>query len=527
MAFFDFHMHTTLKSFFSVGDKKLNPWEKIPEKHIPLKLCADLAKYLLQSQGDLRQLSDVGCNLFGFAFFFPDTAMVDNRSVRWLAKKMPDEFDKNLYDDIVNKKLSPYPTILKEVKEVLFNPSRFGVHDVEVLRLSHPNNYVPDNKKLFVFFVVEGCHTLSNTQETSEFNVDEMISNLDDLRSQFPVFSVNLTHIENSKICNQAFGMQFENDKRFRPFQKGIGADGWKMIRHCYENKIIADVKHMSMGARRELYAQWFDPASAIQNIKQPLICTHAGFTGISWTEIPDYIYKVEKSAGNTSVYISMAKPYKPFTGLCPSFNASSINLYNEDIENIILSGGIIGLNLDKRILGYQQPGTPMIELSDDLFPFEEEYVSVQELNLFYSKTDVNRISSKIDDAFSITWQRVEEGSETATEIRYHLLHFVMHVVHFCKVIQLSTKGIDVNKALTQICIGSDFDGLINPIWCCLTVEEIGNLKASFKKEFIPLANDLEVKLPAGFDIDSFTENLFFNNGSNFIFSRLELFSQQ
>ena len=188
-----------------------------------------------------------------------------------------------------------------------------------------------------------------------------------------------------------------------------------------------------------------------------------------------------------------------------------------------MLSGGIVGLNLDRRILSYRKPGSPTIEMPDSDFPFDEEYISEKELYLFYNAGNKDRVSSKLNEEHCITWERVEEGSTTATEKEYHLLHFLMHVAHFIKVAATSLRGIDVNKALTQICIGSDFDGLIHPIWCCLNTEELHILQSEFEKRFVKFANDINTPLPPGFDIKKFSQQLFFENGSNFIFGRLPL----
>ena len=83
----------------------------------------------------------------------------------------------------------------------------------------------------------------------------------------------------------------------------------------------------------------------------------------------------------------------------------------------------------------------------------------------------------------------------------------------------------DINKALTQICIGSDFDGLINPVGCCMKATEYNSLKNDFKDTFMSYAkaNKEAVTLPEGFNIEKFTEQLFFENGKNFITSRLQL----
>ena len=85
----------------------------------------------------------------------------------------------------------------------------------------------------------------------------------------------------------------------------------------------------------------------------------------------------------------------------------------------------------------------------------------------------------------------------------------MQHVLHFIKIAQQTD---DINKALTQICIGSDFDGIINPVWCCPAVSGFDNFKKEFLKTFMSFAhaNKELVTLPADFDVNKFADQLFF-----------------
>ena len=119
--------------------------------------------------------------------------------------------------------------------------------------------------------------------------------------------------------------------------------------------------------------------------------------------------------------------------------------------------------------------------------------------------------------------QEILDGGEVNPQLaEYHLCHFMSHVLHFIRVVQ-NAGNYDIQQALTQICIGSDFDGLINPVRCCMTVMEINTLKNSFRDNFMFYVRENRelVTLPPGFDIDRFTEQLFFENGKNFILNRL------
>ncbi len=94
-----------------------------------------------------------------------------------------------------------------------------------------------------------------------------------------------ITHMEQSPLCNHAFGMQFLSNEGFRPTGFRLTDGGIAVVKHCYENKIMIDIKHLSLGSRQHLYQLRTTPD--FTGINQPIVCTHAGFTGISVTEIP------------------------------------------------------------------------------------------------------------------------------------------------------------------------------------------------------------------------------------------------
>src|SRR5215831_7242952 len=354
MPFFDFHLHPTLKCLFSDPPSKFSPWEKLDTRKIPflLKWCTEFP-YILQSQACLSQLAYNQCNLVCIALYAPERAMIYNDLILGEADgSLKPYLNKQKIQRMINSNLQPYRDIIADDLKTITDAQQFGVSDRKVVFLSKPEDYHPEDvKTVYAVCSVEGCHTFTSALRT--FNIAEIIRNLDDLRSKLPLISVNLTHLEQSAICNHAFGMLFINDEAFKPTGRMISPDGITILKHCYQNNILIDIKHMSLGARQHLYAARNAPD--IAPINQPIVCTHAGFTGISYADIPDYILDYRRS-GKGYTRIKNGKPSKYGSDTRPSFNASSINLYDDDIMQILQSGGIIGVSLDKRILGYQEP---------------------------------------------------------------------------------------------------------------------------------------------------------------------------
>jgi microsomal dipeptidase-like Zn-dependent dipeptidase len=311
--------------------------------------------------------------------------------------------------------------------------------------------------------------------------------------------------------------MQFLSNEGFRPKGFKLSNEGIRVLKHCYENKIMIDIKHMSLGSRQHLYE--LRHTDDFANINQPIVCTHAGFTGISVKEIPDYLFAVRKFPKKGYTVFWQGKPVKYGESPRPCFNASSINLYDEDIIEILRSGGMIGLSMDKRILGYQQ--FEMETNGRDDYPLETEYISNKEQNVFLGTGKVT-ISKAFAKEKVMEWDEIEEGGIVNPRVSdYHLRHFMAHIVHVIAVAQKN--NYDAATALNQLCIGSDYDGLINPIWTCETANGLEHFKSELEDNFVAFTEEAPVVLPDGFDVKAFAKRLFFENGRDFVLNRLDL----
>ncbi len=522
MPFFDFHIHPTLKSLFSENDpngqfKKHSPWTPLDRSKIPflLKCCTEFP-YILQSQGDLAQLAASDCNLVCVALYMPEKDMLTADLLQQSTKgPLGIYLQQHKIDALLNG--NPYQLLRSDDWPTLIDAEQFGITNKKVKPIRKRSDYDEnDLSTIHVVFSVEGCHTLSSLIQN--FDVDAIISNIDDLRSNVALLSINLTHMEQSPLCNMAYGMQFLSNEGFRPTGFKIEDEGIRVLKHCYENKILIDVKHLSLGSRQHLYDLRRSPEFV--DIKQPIVCTHAGFTGISVKEIPDYLFAVRDFSKKGYTVFWQGKPVKYGDSPRPSFNASSINLYDEDIMEILQSGGMIGLSMDKRILGYQEFERETNGRDD--FPLETEYISNKEKTLFLGTGKVT-----ISKAFSnpekvMNWDEIDEGGTVNPMMSdYHLKHFMAHVLH---VIVLAQKNnYDVMTALNQLCIGSDYDGLINPVWFCETANSLQHCKSEFEDNFVAFAKESKVKLPDNFDVKVFSQKLFFENGRDFVMNRLDV----
>jgi microsomal dipeptidase-like Zn-dependent dipeptidase len=517
MPFFDFHIHPTLKSLFSDRPQKLSPWEKLDTRMIPdmLRWCTEF-KYILQSQANLNQLWYNECRLICVALYAPEENLLNNDLIYGQADgKMKVYLNKAKLNKMIKGTIAPYDLLVKDDLQTLLNPQDFDITDKKIVPLFKSQDY--DETKadtIYVVFSVEGCHSLASTM-LSKISKDDVIRNLDDLTSKIPVLAINLVHMERSSLCNHAYGMQFLKHEQFKPVGMGLSSDGAKIAEHCYRKNIMIDVKHMSLMARLQLYNLRNSPSFA--GINQPLICTHAGFTGISMKRIPEFVYKMNNYPSKGYGVMYLGKPWLSCRGTRPSFNTSSINLFDEDIEAILKSGGMIGLSLDKRILGFADPEGHQLA-NQDTYPLEVEFFSMKERQYFQDK---EKFSIAFEKGNCIENLEVSEAGPVNPRLGdYHLRHFMAHIIHLIKVAEKA--GININQCLKQVCIGSDFDGIINPVWICDTTDELVYFKERFEKCFVLFSKDCKVALPNGFNIREFTEDLFYRNGKDFVMRRLD-----
>lgn len=512
MPFTDLHLHPTLKCLFSNAPGKLSPWDKIDIRKIPplVRWCSDF-QYILQSQSCLTQLINNDYTIVCIALYVPERALLENNLILGEADgSLKAYLNKTKIQAMIHSVLQPYRDLVFEDIDTILNNDKFNVHDRKVIPLKLGSaTTLSEPGHVHAVFSVEGCHTLSSALR--KFDIKEILHNLDDLASKLPVFSLHLTHLEQSGICNHAFGILFLEDESFKPTGYGISNDGIQIIKHCYQAGILVDIKHMSLHARLQFYELRQTPE--YQKLKQPLICTHAGFTGISTIDIPAYIGNFTDT-GKGYFQISNGKPVKYGRSVQPSFNASSINLYDEDIMQILVSGGIIGFSLDKRILGFHED--EMNNSFRDEYPVDIEFISEKEKNTFFQGDEVG--SAFLDNS-CLSWQVLEEAGKVNPMLAdYHLHHFLQHIIHL--IIVATNNNYDIMTALQQICIASDFDGIINPLWCCDTTDEIVYFKEAFDRTFEAFAEDCNISLPGTFDLKTFSDGLFNANGTNFILSR-------
>jgi microsomal dipeptidase-like Zn-dependent dipeptidase len=188
-------------------------------------------------------------------------------------------------------------------------------------------------------------------------------------------------------------------------------------------------------------------------------------------------------------------------------FNPWSINLYDEDIKEILDSDGIIGLILDERVLGTKQKKEKDLveyfskeefcnpkfrncvfrhngdskeeeELSDyekEMHKLEDELREHLESIVKDKNTDLIQLCKK--DRLTRKLERIKRRSMRK---RKHILKKDFDIQHLCNNI-LHIVHVGGDKAWKHICLGTDFDGLINPIEGCNYASNFDDLRKELK----------------------------------------------
>jgi microsomal dipeptidase-like Zn-dependent dipeptidase len=350
--------------------------------------------------------------------------------------------------------------IKKEIRETGKKHSYIVAKNfTEVQDIVSFNKTSRSERKIAVIFSIEGLHALGrghigDANNPHNVSMEVLLSRIDRLKIQpYPTLFLTFTHIMDNSVCGQARALvkTFRKALKFSDegVNKGLSDDAKILIERLLDNtqgrRILIDVKHMSLQSRLEYYAM-------IEGRNIPIVASHMGLTGKSYTTVPqvngEYMPKDDDSESEKD-----------------GFNEWSINLYDEEIILILQSKGLIGLNIDQRILGGKQ-----------------------------------KMARKINFWSPNRWAN----------------YFFDSIRHAVQVVMKDSTLSDAEKRQIWdiICIGSDYDGLINPMDTFLTAHYF----PSFKKEIGKILNESKNReLLLGFTSHEILEKIFHENIYNFL----------
>lgn len=426
----DFHVHSFLKPYGHSKYKNNNPmnayhpasaWytDKGTKEDFAIENTIGFAPY---RQSDLSSCRRSNFRLVvnslypvekGF-FDIKDTVMwnsIEKIAGRWLENFITD-FGKVYIDEIKSAEFNYFDDLIKQLDHIQALHAKVPINGssrYEVLNTGQHFDTRELEGNLLIINTIEGAHSFCNgndpTNATQWEGVEERIKKVKAHPGR-PFFVTMAHHFYNglTSHCESLFainnfikGQHYGMKSLVKPprgaqiCDKEITPNGYKVINSLLSTtngpRIFIDIKHMSAKARYEFYT----------------------FRTQSYPELP-IIYS---------------------HGGCEAFYKEEINLSKTDIVEIAKSGGLIGLEMDQRVMGYdaQHKGRR----------FDRWY-----RNAFRRDTRQNELWAEP------IWNNMMEVAETCYKA-----------------------GSDPWK---HICIGSDYDGIINPLNEYRTVSETDEL---------------------------------------------------
>lgn len=446
----DIHIHPDLKPFNSAVDQKSKKSIWVPVEDSCCYDCIPgLAKQVYEihksSQASLDMLRDSNTRLFFISLYPVERGFF---KPRWIPFIFPRKSISSLAQCITGFGMSKLQRIRKRIADEkgvdyfkeLKDEYGYILHQQEQCRDGrkfeiardgdHLESILQDaDKKLAVILSIEGAHAFGNFSEASDFKMSPGKLNdgkeYERMRQRFkknisemkkwgpgndgthcPLFITFCHHYWNL-LCGHSKSfmgiMGFVMRQKFG-MNEGFTKLGENVLHELLSKKngrrVLIDIKHLSVKGRKQYYGILEDQYWA-NGDKVPVISSHSAVNGI-----PEFGKKP-----------AFGRKY---------FSREPINLYDKEIKLIYKSEGLIGFLLHEG----RMPGKKLKKV-------------LKKLKKAKKKAEKN------DDR-----QRVQEINDRLRDEYIRLL--MANIFHVIRVV-------DDKSAWNIICLGSDFDGIMNP----------------------------------------------------------------
>lgn len=362
MLTIDLHCHPNLKAFNSGKDKpSKNLWENITHK-MESGFAKTIGKQTQQiykeSQSNFYKLAEGNIRVVNISLYPIERGFLNIRKVPGaiIGPRRVNTMHEVItgFDSGRIRYMMSHDDYFKDlVEEYEYVEGAEGKSPDGKLEFTLVNNYteltnaLKRENTIVGILSIEGAHVLGTGNSSGLLLSDEALKQLISERVnmikqwKYPPFTINLAH----HFWNQLSG----HSTTFKPpinrllnQTKGIDSSitpaGWHAIKEFLskENgkRILIDTKHMSVTARKEYYnfIELYNHLNPDDTI--PIICSHTGIGGFETMEESIKQKDVSIKAKNSRLY------------------NWSINISNEEIRIIHQSKGIIGLMMDRGMLG-------------------------------------------------------------------------------------------------------------------------------------------------------------------------------
>ncbi|RYY53334.1 MAG: hypothetical protein EOO09_18365 [Chitinophagaceae bacterium] len=358
MDYFDLHVHPSLKPGLTEDPERFDPWSDFPfyGGGLVSGLLLKSFRPIISSQANLGMLKDTSV-VSVVALIALEKAFAGNFAIqKILARPDVSPLSRRLLNDIVKDRVSYHRLLLNDLAVLVEAPRQ---DEMKFIRKAGEL----EKGKVNLLLSVEGAHSFQSLPDnaTPDKIAASVLENFRRLKNddRFRLHHLTLAHLSRQPACVHCFGVKIQllgvvnltRDKNFQPdpARAGLSGLGRDIIRLCHESTesppVLVDIKHMSWVARREFYNMRVD-----EGLRLPIIASHIGVTGTSFAA--SSVSRIDR--GNRPecdlVYWNRRRALRGCF-----FNPWTINLFDEDIIEVLQSGGLLGVSFDQRILGYQK----------------------------------------------------------------------------------------------------------------------------------------------------------------------------
>lgn len=459
--------------------------------------------------------------------------------------------DRDLFSETKQGKRTYYDEFRRQVKFYIDVAPKLAVSPYNIEFISRDNAAqfgntfqeieaaLKSGNKRYLAFSIEGGHNLSNvpirSQTQRSLNPELQLKEIQS-RNDIDFMSMNLCHL--SHIPEQTLGgfaqglnktaqIAFKSDDFMPKTGLGLTEPGKRVIRQALthpDKPVLIDVKHMSTYTRFHYYRYREKLIEEHPDVERlPVISSHTGFTFISLNEyLSGKKFTAEKRTDSGGIETCEIAPENRLIGKTNDRknvnlygNPWTIGLFDEEIIEIMRSGGIIGISMDQRVLGASKmwkDGTNRPRY------YEKEYIAAPEWQKLFME---GKLPSAEEGLF-------EKILRAPTRAERHIMLFCIHLVYAARIGYEALPWMDGTSPWDHLCIGSDFDGLINPLNGFDNIMDMEKMGSQLR-QYLPVAdkfleadNTKALKYnPDGSVSTAFLEkvleDVLFNNGVRFV----------
>lgn len=565
MSYFDLHVHPSLKASLTDDPERFNAWSDIPFYADGVRgVVLQRFKEIITSQANLTQ-AEQRCRVIVVALIGLELAFARNVAIRFvLASPHVSPLSRKILRQIRKNELSYFDVLKLDLATLLHSQQGKTFNLVTAAAEIKAD-------ALNVLLSVEGAHSFQHEPLNPDgSNAEHIVANFTSFKNdaRYRLHHLTLTHLTRQPACVHCYGVNIQvlgvnltRDPDFQPDpnKKGLSQLGKNLIVAAYDQttskRVLIDIKHMSYLSRIEFYA--LHDSDAWRNI--PIIVSHAGVTGTSFAAAT--FTSIERAARADEC--DLVYWTRVTTRRGTAFNPWTINLFDEDIEQIVASGGMIGVSMDQRILGFEKNffgefmsprevealelynRPPALQISDAGIP----EVLTKENQIFYpfaTDPDVQALineecarelaeGEEVDDVYGdmlFDLAAEEDHLDAAASAVSHidfLSHTILHIVEVGW-----RKGFDGTSgkpnATDCICLGSDMDGIVDSAnfphhtgdqdvdkknW--ITINEYNRLQEELAISLERCKQDPRYVLARDVDVHSIIQKVMMQNGMAFL----------